>query len=606
MYNLHQKTLVLPFVLIHAVGTAYSEGTCESKGSQSSDSNGLLQGRIKVDHERQETTQADIPISSAQLVTYTHSAAFKGYGATNEMDSGLGATRRALELSSTQPPAVWSALQRTKSTSTFTEVQTPSCASCRTAEAVRIHHNIGQHSSACCLSGGQTNWGTSHMFQVMGAEYTKGKLNVFGDREMETKTAKCYEECGVSWFEYHGDAGTNHSSARIAALLHVQELPWVQMLNINSKARPECEPGDWHEAALIVSRYFANNLYHNLIDTLFTAFLTASHISFDSGCTLGKVDVFLEDLGWSVGADNFDFLWSRMFEAPVRPTSTMNGCYRRVVYGSLYNQRFYHWSQGPPNRLYRSAVMMPWLMGYSQNLRTSVGQNSTFMLPTNSVPASSRFMLLHHHRWPSHLWNFSWEMLAGATVQREEMMVYPIKEQVQMMMAANGIISAEGAGFVHQLFLKPSSALLILTDLSSDDFPCTALPETWHDSVALHLGHTSLNWKVCNEDIDAWSSQTRQSKIQAIWNLLLARWGAAKKENKSSSCFVLKASPQNSAWPSCDKEVTMPVDGTKIAKCGVWSVGAPIRDSDDWFQDDLGLSEVDFKAQHTFKHAHIG
>jgi len=499
-------------------------------------------------------------------------------------------------------PALFNAMQRSRSHSTFTEVQTESCSSCKKSEAVGIE----QQSSACCLSGGQADWGTSHMFQVLGAQYNKGKLHVFGNGEIETNTAQCYKECEVTWFEYGGDAGTK-ASALLVDELAAESQQRLGTLEVKSPAHPDCEPEEWREAALIVSRYFSHNLYHNLIDTLFTTFLTASHLSLELGCSSDKVEVFVQDLDWSAGPDNFDLLWEHMFGAPVRTTTSMSGCYSRVMYGSLFNQRFYKWPASQPNRVYRSAVMIPWMMAYSRNLRASFGQNSTVTMSANSDFASNHFILAHHNRWPSDLWNFSWEMLEGGpAIHREDMATFPIKTQVQMVMAARGIIAAEGAVHTHQLFMKPFSALLIITDSSNDDADCKGLPETWHDSVALHLGHTTLNWKTCNEDFESWDLQTRESKIQAVWNLLLTKWGAAAKESKSLSCFVLKPSTQNLAWPSCDKEVSLPVDGTKgFAKCGGWSIGSAITSGGEYFQDDLALSEAELQEQHSFTHKHL-
>lgn len=297
------------------------------------------------------------------------------------------------------------------STMVMTEKLTDHCGSCPKSS------ELGDSVGSCCRKAGQTDWGSSNMFHLFNAIYEDGELWIDGgEPEAPQKMLQCYQECEVTWFEYAGSAGiaevhTDHVEASLAMtgaspslatgvspskkaktqslaiglspasgtglspstkgkakMLDGPGLPSKarhMALNSANRSRLQCE-GNWKEVALVVDRYFPNNLYHAVIDALFTSFLTASHLSLELGCSSDAiVPVFYDRADGSSARNNatFDPLWHALFGKPKQLLSQMSGCYRRVVYGYMYKQRFFHWP-AKQTHVYRSPVLMPWMMAF--------------------------------------------------------------------------------------------------------------------------------------------------------------------------------------------------------------------------------------------------
>lgn len=476
--------------------------------------------------------------------------------------------------------------------STLEAISSPSCGSCpKTGSKTE--------SGGCCGKSGQKDWGESNMFQIFNAIYDKGALWLAGKTGLDSKLSQCYSECAVSWFEFRGypfsQPQSNGDAVQMLAApdsmgplwreglpSHAKMLP-DSMLSVgsrqsNGESSLECHAGSWKEAAVVVSRYFQTNFYHNVIDTLFTTFLTASHLSMELGCAADAIDISFVDIGWADGKSPYDMLWEATFGAPIKLLSDMHGCYRRVLYGSMFYQRFLKWpGQAFDNALkvWRSPVMMPWVMAFSQNLRTNFSKS---MAVSSSMP---RVLLVHHKRLPVQLWNFSWDSLTGASIQREHMAKLKLAEQIKLVLKSDGIFSAMGAGFVHQVFLPTYSVLLEFGIPSEDQSTCAQTPEMWHDNVALHLGHTMVSWRICDLDMEALDLK---QDLQALLSLLMARRQAAKQKKIASLCFLLKPRQISApGWPVCEKEVSMPIQcESELPTCGKWKVGSPIRNDSNW------------------------
>lgn len=492
-------------------------------------------------------------------------------------------------------------------------LETVTSASCGTCP----DPNSKTDSGGCCGKAGQKGWGESNMFQLFNAVYDNGKLWLQGKPGLDSNLSKCYSECAVSWFEFKGYPflqpiafdqqmlnASGHAELQMVSMpedtgpfrgeglpSHARLLP-DSMLSVGveqsvGESSLTCHTGKWNEAAIVVSRYFPGNFYHNVIDTLFTTFLTASHLSMELGCTTDAIDINFVDVGWPAEKSGFDMLWEVIFGAPISMLSQMHGCYRRVVYGSMFNQRFFRWPQNAFNnalKVYRSPAMMPWMMAFSLNLRSWLSRS------TQGPSSTPRMLLVHHSRLPEQLWNLPWEKIAGVVIQREKMAKLSLALQIQRVLKSDGIASAEGAGFVHQVFLPTYSALLEFgVDTPDNPNNCAQTPEMWHDNVALHLGHTMVSWKICGLDLAALDLQ---EDMQALLSLLMVRRQAAKERKSSSLCFLLKPRQKGAqGWPVCDKEVSMAVQcESGLPTCGKWKVGSPIRTASNWNIDSVDVA----------------
>lgn len=461
------------------------------------------------------------------------------------------------------------------------------------------------HSSASCREGGQKGWGTSRMFQLQNAVYDKGALWVTGPSGIEAEVKQCFSGCSATWFPgccphvQVDDIDPMRQSAHPAFIqtgVSYSMPQFLPLLSTSESTQPsfKCSTEGWHESALVINRdssLYQFNMYHYFIDSLFVGFVTASHMQVESGCSRQPAHIYV------AGEDNlprvkFDPIWESLFGSPLRNLSQAHGCYRKVIYGFMENQRFMHHPDSK-NLLFRSPAMMPWMMSFSTNLRTVA--NAT------AVNADWQLVLASHPRIPPWIWDFKWEdyrdpsgeLSATSPIVRHELHKLSVSDQIAVVSRARGMISAAGAAFVHQIFMPVQSAMLIITTPTSlwnakdsngqltNGYPdCSMLPETWHESTALHLGNTAISWRTCFGAEDF-----RASQPLLMLQFLLERRKAAEKSREASICYVLHPA-KNSTRPSCDTLVTMPLpNASSFSTCGSWSIGTPIDADDTWSSD---------------------
>lgn len=120
-----------------------------------------------------------------------------------------------------------------------------------------------------------------------------------------------------------------------------------------------------HEGALVESFYFVDNFYHFLYDNLFPAFMTLIHISQYLNIDADNVEM--------VSMQGFDYmypftvLWGKLL-GPVKDHASLNGCYRNVFFGNMFEQRMIHWPDTHRKWLV-DPVLRSWVTAYAWNHR---------------------------------------------------------------------------------------------------------------------------------------------------------------------------------------------------------------------------------------------
>merc|ERR1719401_1047037 len=72
-----------------------------------------------------------------------------------------------------------------------------------------------------------------------------------------------------------------------------------------------------------------------------------------------------------------------------------------------------------------------------------------------------------------------------------------VQKQLSLILGAEGLISAAGAGFGWQFWMKPMSMLLVIHQPFHQAPTCAKNPEVWHETTGLHIGHSSVTWRIC-------------------------------------------------------------------------------------------------------------
>ena len=116
----------------------------------------------------------------------------------------------------------------------------------------------------------------------------------------------------------------------------------------------------------------------------------------------------------------------------------------------------------------------------------------SFQLP-GKPPNLSRFLIMHHSRTPSWLSNIKWTG-PNVLVERANMANLAMTDQVRLASQMTGLIGVAGAGFVHQLFLAPFSALLVVFV----PYQGACAIQVWHSGVAQFLEHAAQTGRCCD------------------------------------------------------------------------------------------------------------
>lgn len=431
----------------------------------------------------------------------------------------------------------------------------------------------GTTSCARCLGGGSRGWPLkvhpsrrgSRLFWTHNVLYDKGKAWLNG--ASPSNFSLCYSKCDVTWFEY------KENPLRDARQL--SEKPGLA----DHFGCPVDRPLLWNQVALVVSTYAIQTLYHFIMDNVFLTYLTLANVAQSLGCKDQHISVF------TVTPPNYPLdtltqfhpIWPALFGGPLANTTSMHGCFRTVVYGYLYNQKMIHHLTSHLG-WYRDPVLATWFSAFASEVRDR-------WLPTlaaaKEVPGS--LILWKHARMPDYMWNFQWNdttwhhsvgKRAHIPVVRGPDGWSPLHEQVRLISSARGIISIEGSSFALAPFLPPQSLLFIVNlPLKEKMRTCFRLPETWHETTALHLGHSAVNWRFCG------TSEDFGRRATSVMGLFMQIKEEALHRHISLTCIVIRDASEGAR---CYKNFSMPLTD-RFLSCGkVGKVGKPFTLNSSW------------------------
>jgi hypothetical protein len=303
------------------------------------------------------------------------------------------------------------------------------------------------------------------------------------------------------------------------------------------------------------------NLYHFVVDLMLITFMTAGQVVSDLGC--GSRDIathVFEGDRYPHSPIDFKNLWKMMF-GPLRHVEDLHGCYRSVVLGNLGMQTFIshdgysrkRWMMITTAWL-RDTAMASWSVAFSSMLRNHLNVTSSAAADDND----DLLVVAYHPRGPDFVWSFPWNRSVTRTVFKK-LHLLPMVEQVHLMSKSRGIISVAGAAFTHQFWMRPMSALFIITSPSCH-------PTAWHDTPALHLGHSSLQWRFCEG-----ASEFAQADPLGMVSYLLQKNDEFRAKQQAWTCLITRNSSEMKSASGefvCDRAVTMPaVDYRLLPTC---------------------------------------
>jgi len=250
----------------------------------------------------------------------------------------------------------------------------------------------------------------------------------------------------------------------------------------------------YDKIALVLGTVNDHNFYHWVVENVYVAWMTAFEYSRYAGVDISSIAIFTLSTSnfQKAHGQAFDKLWNDILQ-PKRPWMEMTGCYRSVIYGSLYWSRLLLWPVAH-HLVRRDPTAMSWTMLFSKT------QRGVF-LQSNSSPETAHqecLVLPQHHRLPSEVFNMDWNASkVGFCVSKHWMQYYPMDKQIATIVHAPGIISITGASLVWLLWLKSMSMVMIMQTPYGLNRGCAGLPETWHETTALHMGHATVSWRYC-------------------------------------------------------------------------------------------------------------
>eukprot|EP00930_Biecheleria_cincta_P039953 TRINITY_DN27414_c0_g2_i1.p1 TRINITY_DN27414_c0_g2~~TRINITY_DN27414_c0_g2_i1.p1 ORF type:complete len:561 (-),score=63.52 TRINITY_DN27414_c0_g2_i1:81-1763(-) len=237
---------------------------------------------------------------------------------------------------------------------------------------------------------------------------------------------------------------------------------------------------------LMVDRWGGSSFYHWLIDAMFPAWTSRAMVALKYKVDMDDVKVaVLTDGGFKI-AVQFEDLWEAVFGAVLYVDSKLAGCFRTVHYGLYASIRptFYMMR----NSMTRDEITGNWIRSFRSDLLRR------FQLSQNSFDAFAPWLYLENHRMPTWLEETRWWDKAPVSISRQAIAHLSMREQIALVSHAAGIASIEGATFAHQMFMAPSSYLLIIQIARG-----VCKPERWHSSVSQYIGLAALEWQVCPE-----------------------------------------------------------------------------------------------------------
>merc|ERR1712194_638288 len=228
-------------------------------------------------------------------------------------------------------------------------------------------------------------------------------------------------------------------------------------------------------------------------------------------------------------------MWNLLFGKPLGHISEMSGCFSTVVYGFLYNQKMLHHLH-THHGWYLDPTLASWFTAFSSELRSRWLRSADLSVKSEEGQRGT-LVLWSHGRMPAYMWDFAWDEAARLNtstyipVIRFDNSKSGVLEQARTIMNSRGIISLEGSAFALEVFLPPRSLNLIVNiPLQAKSRPRNRLPETWHETTAIHLGHTAVDWRFCGTEADF------GQRAPVVLQKLLHLGAEAQRRNEALTC----------------------------------------------------------------------
>lgn len=158
--------------------------------------------------------------------------------------------------------------------------------------------------------------------------------------------------------------------------------------------------------------------------------------------------------------------------------------------------------------------------------------------------------MVYHERILPALWD---ELFTGLSVQvlKLKFSFMAVSEQVRHAMSARGLISTAGAGLTWQIWMKAMSAVLVVFS-PHGRYVCESIPETWHETTAIHLGHTAMSWRYCGT-----GEEFPKTRPSVVVERLLHMNSEAKAAGEGRTCVILNSHWNKRHWPRCDHYIRL-------------------------------------------------
>merc|ERR1711924_408315 len=104
---------------------------------------------------------------------------------------------------------------------------------------------------------------------------------------------------------------------------------------------------------------------------------------------------------------------------------------------------------------------------------------------------------------------------------------------------------------------RPKSAQMVISIPVPQQPLCADVPQTWHETTALHVGHSTLSWRFCGDDQDFVDSEPTK-----MLNFALQFAHHARMAREARTCVIMHARSsrryKKKPWPLCDLNFSLP------------------------------------------------
>lgn len=330
-----------------------------------------------------------------------------------------------------------------------------------------------------------------------------------------------------------------------------------------------------------------NCFYHWVTDYMLTTFIAAGTVASDFGCDAKGVDVHVL-FAHRQRNSKFNAVWTSLF-GHIRQDDDLDGCYQAVVFGTMAMQTFIGHIGYPDSKWnfnhqawVKDSAMASWAVAYSSALRRR------WQVLDIRPPATDTMVLAYQKRAPAFMLEFAWNR-TGIQTDFLHLGKLSMDEQIRRAGKARGMISVSGSAFTHQFFMRPGSAMFVISDRfvqgkgqDKSNVSCKYSYQSWHDTTALHLGHSILHWLFCESE-----AEFRLADPSRLLMKLLRESDEAALKRQAWVCLITR--PSSQLWSAhrdahCDKVVTMPVvEQRQLPSCGAFpEIGLPFRPDSPW------------------------